>query len=176
MALRPIRIYPNSILRQKAQAIQDLNGRVATLIEDMIETMHHAPGIGLAAPQVGEGVRLIVVDLSIHTDSKALIVLVNPVIVATQGEAVSEEGCLSIPDTSGDVVRADGVEVKGFDQDGREISLQASGLLSRVLQHEIDHLDGILYFDRMSKVKRELLKVRLKKGNGRQRPSVAQPL
>ncbi len=161
MALLEIKKIPEKVLRAKAKEIVSIDDRIATLARDMLETMYAAPGIGLAAPQVGESVRLIVFDVW-HTENKPdPHVLVNPVITAEEGEDIMEEGCLSIPGVRAEVKRSFRVEVKGYNLDEKEIVLQAEGLLARVLQHEIDHLNGILFIDKLSRVKRELIKKRI---------------
>lgn len=129
----------------------------------MTETMFDAPGGGLAANQVGVSSRLIVVDLGIKTDKKEPITIVNPRITAMEGEVVAEEGCLSIPELFAEVKRAQRVELKGVNLDGKDIRLEAEDFLARALQHELDHLDGILFWDKLGKVKRDILKRKFKK-------------
>ncbi len=129
---------------------------LAGLISDMIETCHAAPGIGLAAPQIGVNQRVAVVDLSVGTDPAAVIVLVNPVILEGSGAQKEEEGCLSIPDVAEAVARPEHVRVRAADAQGRPREIEASGLLARALCHEIDHLNGILFVDRLRGLKREL--------------------
>lgn len=158
MALLEIRKYPDEVLKKKAEAVSEINGSLQRLIDDMIETMYSANGVGLAAPQVGVLKRLIVVDTSSRQPNQSLIVLINPEIVNQEGEILSEEGCLSIPGFITRLNRKEKVLVRGLDRDGREIEIEASGLLSRALQHEIDHLDGTLLIDRISPLKRELFR------------------
>jgi peptide deformylase len=129
----------------------------------MVETMYAAPGVGLAAPQLGEAVRLIAVDLSIGREKGHLHVLINPEIFESEGEQFEEEGCLSLPDVTERVRRFGHVRVRALNREGKEVVLDAQEMLSRVLQHEIDHLDGKLLLDRLSRVKRDLIKRRLKK-------------
>ena len=156
--------YPSSILRGKSVPVQPNDESIKQLVENMAETMYAAPGIGLAAPQVGVLKRVVVIDISNKDDGKKnLIVLINPKIKCSEEKIVGEEGCLSIPEVYGDVLRSKTVEVNFFDYTGKERQLTAEGLLARVIQHEVDHLDGILFIDRMSKVKRDLLKAKLRK-------------
>ena len=126
----------------------------------MIETMYAAPGIGLAAPQVGESRRLLVLDVSNAEEKFPLFVLINPEIVDSEGKTESEEGCLSVPNYVSKIRRYDKVLVRGLDRNGKETEIEADGLLSRVLQHEIDHLNGILFVDRLSRIKKEFFKKR----------------
>ena len=133
------------------------------LIDNMIETMYAAPGVGLAAPQVGETKRLAVIDISSRDEKFPLLVIVNPVIVSSEDEVEFEEGCLSLPEYTAVVKRAEKVLVRALDRDGKPIEIEATDLLSIALQHEIDHLDGILLIDRISPIKREFFKKRYKK-------------
>lgn len=163
MAILPITIYPDPILREKALPVEKVDATVQQLIEDMIETMHAAPGIGLAAPQVNVSLQIIVVDPSVGEDPEMLYVLVNPEILSRQGEEIEKEGCLSLPDIRVEVPRAVEVTVKGFNQQGESVIIEAEGLLARVLQHEIDHLHGRLILDYLGKAKREMVKQKLRK-------------
>jgi len=162
--IRSILTFPNPLLYKKSREVKELNDAVVRLVEDMLETMYQAPGIGLAAPQIGENLRLIVFDLS---DSQAPQrrphYLINPVITAFEGEEVGEEGCLSVPGVREKVKRYARVEVKGIDLDGRERVWEAEGLLARMFQHEIDHLEGVLFIDRLGPIKRRRLKSMLLK-------------
>lgn len=168
MAIREIKRYPEKVLKEKATPVTDIDGDVQRLIDDMIETMYAAPGIGLAAPQVGVSKRIIVIDVSVkETEKTPLLVLINPEIIRTEGEIESEEGCLSIPGYITTVKRAERVLVSGLNRDGKEILIEGEGLLSRALQHEIDHLNGILLIDRISSIKREFFKKRYKKALSR---------
>lgn len=168
MAIREIKRYPEKVLKEKATPVTDIDGDVQKLIDDMIETMYAAPGIGLAAPQVGVSKRIIVIDVSVkETEKTPLLVLINPEIIRTEGEIESEEGCLSIPGYITTVKRAERVLVSGLNRDGKEILIEGEGLLSRALQHEIDHLNGILFIDRISSIKREFFKKRYKKALSR---------
>ncbi len=163
MALLEIKKYPDPVLKQKAHEITDINGNLQELIDNMIETMYEAPGIGLAANQIGELKRVIVVDITAGKEKGNLIVLVNPQIVETEGKTDSEEGCLSVPKYTNVIKRAEKVLVKGLDREGNPVEIEAEGLLSRAFQHEIDHLDGVLFIDRLSPIKREFFRKRYKK-------------
>lgn len=151
------------VLRRKCDPIENIDDALVTLSQDMTETMFDAPGGGLAANQVGVPSRLIVVDRGIKTDKKEPVTIVNPRITAMEGEIVAEEGCLSIPDLFAEVKRARKVELKGVNLDGGDIRLEAEDFLARALQHELDHLNGILFWDKLGKVKRDILKRKFKK-------------
>jgi peptide deformylase len=146
---RPILRYGDPILHRKAAPIAEVTPHVASLIEDMRETMHAAAGVGLAAPQVGESVRLCLVDLSAGTRPGQLLVLINPEVVACEGMQLKEEGCLSVPGIEATVPRPLTMTVRAMDEEGDVRDIQADGLLARALQHEIDHLNGILFLDRL---------------------------
>lgn len=162
MPLRPVRIYGDPVLRQKAREIREFDDSLRALVTDLYETMHAYLGVGLAANQVGVAQRVIVVDPR-ATDMKPL-GIVNPVIVAAADEVDrGEEGCLSIPGLKDIVERAASVIVEGMDADGKPLRIEADGLLARVLQHEVDHLDGVLFVDRVSPLKRKLLLKRWQK-------------
>jgi peptide deformylase len=163
MAVRRILTYPDTVLRERAEAVTNIDGKTQELIDDMIETMYQAPGVGLASNQVGEPCRIILWDTSAKDEPNDLVVLINPEIVETDGLVVYEEGCLSIIDYAADVKRAERITVKGLDREGNPVLLKKEGLPAIVLQHEIDHLDGMLFIDRISTLKRELYKRRLKK-------------
>lgn len=163
MSILQIVKYGNPILTKKAEEIINLDKFVAELAQNMVQTMHTAPGIGLAAPQVNEDKRLITVDLSVGEDSQNLIILVNPELVSQEGEVISEEGCLSVPDINEKVARPFRVIVKGIDLRGNEKTIEAEGLLARVLCHEIDHINGKLFIDHLSLLKKSLIKKKLKK-------------
>jgi peptide deformylase len=156
MAIRTILTSEHPALRQKAKKVKKVDASLQKLIDDMIETMEDAPGQGLAAPQIGVSLRVIVIDAVVGEDDdpedkSVQLQLINPEIVERSGEQVREEGCLSIPGFVGNVKRAVHVTVKGMNRKGRDVKLKASHNLARVLQHEIDHLDGILYTDRLEK-------------------------
>ncbi|QCQ22256.1 peptide deformylase [Desulfoglaeba alkanexedens] len=163
MALLEIRVYPDKVLREKARPIDTVDRSVRRLINNMAETMYDAPGIGLAANQVGEALRVILVDLQREDDDHGLITLVNPEIVKAEGEVVWEEGCLSVPDYFSPVKRFETVTVRGRDPDGNPREIHASGLLAVALQHEIDHLEGRLFIDLLNPIKRDMFKRRWKK-------------
>jgi peptide deformylase len=164
MAVLPIYKLPDPVLRQEAREITEINGNLQRLINDMAETMYAAPGLGLAANQVGQLQRLIVFDVS-HKEGgpRKLQVVLNPCIVAGEGEIIHEEGCLSVADFCADVRRHAQVLVKGLDREGKPVEITGEGLLAVVLQHEIDHLNGILFIDHISRLKRGLYLRRLKK-------------
>ena len=144
MAVFPIYQFPHPILKQKAKRVRTIDGSIQKLIDDMIETMHAVPGrVGLAAPQVGVSLRVIVIGIPEEED----IILVNPEIVQRTGERLVDEGCLSIPGYIGEIKRAVSVKVKGRNQNGKEIRITANDLLAQALEHEIDHLNGVLYID-----------------------------
>lgn len=147
--LRPILIYPDPFLLKRAAPVKRVDERIRGLIRDLFETMHAASGVGLAATQVGDGNRVIVVDISHVEPEAAPLALVNPEIVESRGLEEGSEGCLSIPGVEGVVPRAESVLVKALDGHGRPVQIPAHGLLARALQHEIDHLDGILFIDRI---------------------------
>ncbi len=163
MAVLEIKKYPEPVLKQRAQEITDINGNLQELIDNMVETMYAAPGIGLAANQVGELKRVIVVDITAGKEKGNLIVLVNPEIAEAEGKTDSEEGCLSVPKYTSIIKRAKKVLVKGLDRDGNPVEIEAEGLLARAFQHEIDHLEGVLFIDRLSPIKREFFRKRYKK-------------
>ncbi|MDO8716497.1 MAG: peptide deformylase [Dehalococcoidales bacterium] len=145
MAIIPIRLVPDPVLRQKAKRVKVFDGSIQKLVEDMRETMHAAAGVGLAASQVGVPLRVVVIGLPEEED----IVLINPQIISKTGERVVEEGCLSIPGYIGEVKRAIKVIVKGRDCSGKEIRIKGDDLLAHALEHELDHIDGILYIDHL---------------------------
>jgi len=163
MAKLEIKKYPEKVLKQKAKPVTLFDEDLQVLIDSMIETMYAAPGVGLAAPQVGQPKRLAVIDISSREEKCPLLVIVNPVIVNSEGEVEFEEGCLSLPEYTAVVKRAEQVVVRAQDRDGKAIEIEATELLAIALQHEIDHLDGILLIDRISSIKREFFKKRYKK-------------
>jgi len=156
--------YPDKVLKQKTAPVENIDGALQTVFDNMATTMYQAPGVGLAAPQVGIGRSFIVYDISPKEDGQDLHVLVNPRIVSSEGEILSEnEGCLSVPDFRADVKRAERILVEGVDRDGNPLRFEAEGLLAIVVQHELDHLDGTLFIDRISALKRQMYKRRVKK-------------
>lgn len=153
--IREIRLYGDPVLREKAARVGEIDDRVRALVEDLIETMYDADGVGLAAPQVGVPLRVFVYD--IRDPEIEAGVLINPEIVTTDGSAKDEEGCLSLPGLTEIVERPESVVLRGLDAEGNEVEISADGLLGRCLQHEYDHLDGVLFIDRVSPLKRKLL-------------------
>lgn len=149
MAIRLIVKYPNSVLREKAVPVKKITPQVLRLLDDMAETMYNAEGVGLAAPQVGIGKRLVVIDVQ---DEHGLLKLINPEIIAGEGREKAVEGCLSFPKLAGEVERDSQVTVRALTPEGGEVELCATGLLARALQHEIDHLDGVLFVDRATRL------------------------
>ena len=163
MAVLPIKNCLDPVLRKQCQIIKNIDGELVTLSQDMIETTLAAPGVGLAANQIGIPWRLFVVNMGVETDKENLITLINPEITAIEGNEMGEEGCLSIPDVIAEVNRATQIEVKAIDLNGNDIRFEAKGYLARALQHEIDHLNGILFWDSLGKVKRDIMKRKFKK-------------
>ena len=161
--IRPIVKYPAPELEEICIPVSDFNSDLKELAGDMLETMYSAPGIGLAAPQLGVNVRLIVVDVTAGQEDGYQLVLVNPEVAEHSGRQKEEEGCLSIPGITAAVERPDWVRVKAQDLEGNEFEIEGNELLARVLCHEIDHLEGILYLDRLSPLRRDLLKRKIKK-------------
>ena len=163
MALLPIKNCFDPVLRKQCQVIKNINEELVTLSEDMIETTLAAPGVGLAANQIGIPWRLFVVNMGVETDKDNLITLINPEITAMEGSELGEEGCLSIPDMIAEVNRATQIEVKAIDLNGNDVRFEAKGYLARALQHEMDHLNGVLFWDSLGKVKRDIMKRKFKK-------------
>jgi peptide deformylase len=161
--LRPILKYGDQTLHEPARAVAAITPDVERLIDDMIETMYAAPGIGLAAPQVGVPLRIFVVDLSLGKASADLIVMVNPEFLDRDGVQLEEEGCLSVPGFNATVVRPTRAVIRGLDRTGAEQTREGQGLLARAFQHEMDHLDGTLFVDRLRGIKRELIVRRIRK-------------
>lgn len=163
MAVLEIIKVGHPTLAQKAKPVENITSEIVELARNMVETMHMAPGIGLAAPQVNVGLRLITVDLSVGENPDELIIMINPEIKEQEGEVLGEEGCLSVPGIYEKVLRPVQIMVHGYDLDGREITIEARDLLARVFCHEIDHLEGKLFIDRLSPLKRHLVRNRIKK-------------
>jgi peptide deformylase len=161
--IRQILRYPEPVLKQVASPVPNIDGALVTMIDDMVETMYAAPGVGLAAPQIGLSQRVIVLDVDHENKGKQLLKIVNPTIAERDGEIVWEEGCLSVRDYVAEVRRSARVLVRGYTSDQQEIAIEGTGLLAVALQHEIDHLDGKLFIDRLSRLKRDLYRRRLKK-------------
>jgi peptide deformylase len=163
MPIRPIVKYGDPVLHGPAEPVEEIDDSIRTLLDDMVQTMYAAPGVGLAAPQIGVPLRVIVIDLSVGEDPSQLIQLVNPEFLERDGEQSEEEGCLSVPGYGGTPTRPARVKVKGLDLDGNEQTYEATELLARAFCHELDHLDGLLFVDRLSPLKRDLMKRRLRK-------------
>jgi peptide deformylase len=161
MAVRKIRLYGDPILRLRSEPVEEIDDGIRDLATGLVDTVDDAEGLGLAAPQIGVSKRVIVVVEPGGNGERKHHVVVNPEIVSACGEDVNEEGCLSIPGVFAKVKRPQSVALKGMDPSGREISIEAKGLMARAFAHEIDHLDGILFTDRISMVKRSLLKRKL---------------
>jgi peptide deformylase len=157
MALRPILKYPDPKLKQKAEPVKAVNDEIRSLVDDMAETMYAAPGVGLAANQVGVLLRVFVIDIAAEDEPSELRVFINPEITATAGTQTWEEGCLSFPGVTEEIRRAERVRVKALDRDGKPFELEAEGLLAVAIQHENDHLDGVVMLDKLSAVKRRLV-------------------
>lgn len=157
MAILPIRVMPDPVLKQKATRVRSVDASIRKLIENMIETMHSASGVGLAAPQIGVPLRVIVIGIPEQEE----IALINPEVIRKKGERIVNEGCLSVPGYIGEIKRAESVTVKGRDRNGKEIRIKADELLAQALEHEIDHTNGILYtdhlesMDKLSKIEQE---------------------
>jgi len=159
-----IHTYPDSFLKLTAKPVENIDGKLQDIIDRMAQTMYEAPGVGLASIQVGVEKSILVYDIAPRDEMRELHVLINPKIISSEGEILSEdEGCLSVPDYRADVKRAESILMEGVDRDGNPLRFDAEGLLAVVLQHEIDHLNGTLFIDRISKLKRELYKKRILK-------------
>jgi peptide deformylase len=186
MALRKILTYPDPFLRKKCAPVEEIDGEVLKLLDDMAETMYGARGVGLAASQIGADKRVVVIDISprnIEADEEVeeeeeeeeteyegpgLIELINPEIISSVGQVIAEEACLSIPGFTSDVKRKQRVVIEAYNRGGELMEIEAEELLARVFQHEIDHLDGILFIDRLSRLKRELIKRKIEKVLGKE--------
>ncbi|MFH0778848.1 MAG: peptide deformylase [Candidatus Eisenbacteria bacterium] len=160
---RPLAKYGQPGLRKRAVEIDEIDDSVRALAGEMFERLSEVKGVGLAAPQMGVPLRLVVLSIPRDDGTRWKFALVNPVLVSRRGRTKSEEGCLSVPGVYEEIERAQEVEVRGLDLDGRDIVVQGDGLLARALQHELDHLDGVLIVDRLSSVKRQALRRRLRK-------------
>ncbi|MGH7890987.1 MAG: peptide deformylase [Thermodesulfobacteriota bacterium] len=184
MALRKILTYPDPFLRKKCAPVEEIDGEVLKLLDDMAETMYGARGVGLAASQIGVDKRVVVIDISPRNieadeegeeeeeeaeyDGPGLIELINPEIISSAGQVIAEEACLSIPGFTSDVKRKQRVVIEAYNREGELMEIEAEELLARVFQHEIDHLDGILFIDRLSRLKRELMKRKIEKELGKE--------
>ena len=161
--IRPILKYGDTVLHDRAKPVEAITPEIERLVDDMIETMYAAPGIGLAAPQIGVPLRIFVVDISVGRDPKALLVLVNPDFVEREGTQLEEEGCLSVPGFNATVARPSRATVKGLDRNGVDHEVTGTGLLARCFQHEMDHLDGTLFVDRLRGLQKDLIVRKIKK-------------
>ncbi|MFC1823333.1 peptide deformylase [Thermodesulfobacteriota bacterium] len=155
--------YPDPVLREPARPVEDIDGEIQELVDDMAETMYAAPGIGLAANQVGTPCRILVYDITAQDVGRNLSVLINPEIIMSEGEIIHEEACLSVIDFSAELKRKAKIKVRGVDRNGNPVDIEAEGLLAVCLQHEIDHLNGTLIIDHISNLKRSLYKKKLNK-------------
>jgi peptide deformylase len=161
--IRPILKYGDTVLHDRANPVDAVTADIDRLVDDMIETMYAAPGVGLAAPQVGVPLRIFVIDVSVGRDPSSLMVMINPEFVERDGMQLEEEGCLSVPGFNATVVRPARVVVKGLNRAGFEQQVEGTGLLARAFQHEMDHLDGTLFVDRLRGIKRDLIVRKIRK-------------
>lgn len=159
----PILKYGAPELRTESKKIDAFNGELEKIVKNLFDTMYGSPGIGLAAAQVGLNIQLATIDLSVGEEAEKKIVLCNPEIISVEGEQNSDEGCLSIPDFTDTVTRPQKMTVRGFDIHGEEFTIEAEGLLARCLSHEIDHMNGVLFVDHLSSLKRALIRNKIKK-------------
>ena len=163
MAIREILKYPHPVLKGRSREVDQIDGELKSLIQDMTETMYDAGGVGLAAPQVGISRRVIVVDVSPIDPQQTLFVMINPEIVLEEGDVDHEEGCLSVPDCLENVKRKEKIQVRGISPEGRKVEISGEGILAFALQHEIDHLNGVLILDKVSPLKRDVYRRKVKK-------------
>ena len=171
MAVLEILKYPHPLLKKRSQEIEKIDENIRQLIQDMTETMYDANGVGLAACQVGVGKRIIVLDVSPMDPEQDLFALINPEIVAEEEEIDHEEGCLSVPDCQEIIKRKQKVRIRGMSSEGKEVELEAQGILAIALQHEVDHLNGVLILDRMSGLKREIYRNKHRKKKQKEKES-----
>ena len=162
MAILEIIKYPDARLQKTSVPVETIDADTLSFIADLVETISGSPGVGLAAPQVGRLVRAIAVDVTPGNQGHGLIVLINPEITASSGCKIGREGCLSVPEYTANIARATGITVRGLDEYGQEAVIEATGFEAVVLQHEIDHLNGILFIDRITSMKRDLFKRKIK--------------
>lgn len=153
-----LRVYPDPVLKEVSKEVTSFDGELAAFVDGLVQTMRSTPGVGLAAPQVGRLLRVIAVDVSPKEPGHGLVILINPAIISSRGSRTVREGCLSIPTYTANITRAADVTVRGLDPAGSEVVIDSSGLESVAFQHEIDHLDGILFLDRISNMKRDLFR------------------
>ena len=163
MPLRSIRKHGDTVLHATSSPVEAITPEIQALVDDMVETMYAAPGVGLAAPQVGVPLRIFVVDLSVGRDPQGLMTIINPEWVERDGMQLEEEGCLSVPGFTATVARPQRAIVRGLDRDGRPFEREGTGLLARAFQHEMDHLDGTLFVDRLRGIKRDLIVRKIRK-------------
>ena len=164
MSLLKIVTYPDVFLKQPTKAVENIDGTLQDLIKNMSETMYHAPGVGLAAIQVGVDKSMLIYDVAPKDEERQLTVLINPKIISAEGDIISEdEGCLSVPDFRANIKRSERILVEAIDQHGNPLRFEADGYLAIVLQHEIDHLNGTLFIDRVSSLKRQMYNRRIQK-------------
>ena len=163
MAIRTILHYPDKRLREKAAPVTTITDEIRTLVEDMAETMYAAPGVGLAATQIGVNHRVFVIDIATKDEPSDLRVFINPEIISREGETTWEEGCLSFPKVNEEIKRAEFVKVRALDINGKPFELEADGLLAVAIQHENDHLDGVLMIDKLSMLKRKMVNRKMEK-------------
>ena len=163
MKIHEVVKYPEAVLSRKADAVTVFDAKLGTLVEEMFDSMYAAQGIGLAAPQIAISQRITVIDVSFKERPADKLVLINPEVIEREGKQVEEEGCLSLPEIREKVVRAEWVKVRAQDVTGKVFEVEGTELLARALQHEIDHLDGVLFIDRISRLKRELVLRKIKK-------------
>jgi peptide deformylase len=161
--IRPILKYGDAVLHERARTVDAITPEIDRLVNDMIETMYAAPGVGLAAPQVGVPLRIFVVDVSLGRDPDGLLIMINPELVERDGDQLQEEGCLSLPGFEATVLRPSRVVVKGLDRHGDEQRRQGDALLARAFQHEMDHLEGTLFVDRLRGIKRDFIVRKIRK-------------
>jgi peptide deformylase len=161
--IRPIVRYGADVLHQPAAPVEVVTPEIQALVDDMIQTMYAAPGVGLAAPQVGVGVRIFVCDISLGRSAGELLAFINPSFVERDGMQLEEEGCLSAPGFNATVARPSRAVLKGLDRDGEEHTVEATGLLARCFQHEMDHLDGVIFIDRLRGLQKDLIVRKIKK-------------
>jgi len=161
--LRPIVRYGDPVLRETARTVEAITPEILSLLDDLAETMYAAPGIGLAAPQVGVALRVFVIDLSVGRDPSGLITMINPVFVERDGMQLEEEGCLSLPGFNATVARPAHAVVRGLNRDGHDRTVEGTGILARAFQHEMDHLDGRLFVDHLRGIKRDLIVSKIRK-------------
>jgi peptide deformylase len=161
--LRPIVLYGAEVLARPSETVDNITGAEVQLVQDMIETMYAAPGVGLAAPQVGVSKRIMVTDTSAGEKKDSVLTIINPEIVVADGEQFEEEGCLSIPGFTANVLRPRKVIIRGVSLEGKEVQLEGSGLLARAFCHEMDHLNGVVFLEHLSFIKRDMIKRRIRR-------------